>query len=677
MPEAPLDDAAQSPIGAGDILAGKYRVERQIGRGGMGIVLAATHLQLEHQVAIKVLRRDLVEDDKALNRLFAEARAAAKIRSEHVARVLDVGTLDSSSPGGGAPFIVMEYLEGEDLADLLDRQGALDVTMAVQFMLQSCEALAEVHAAEMVHRDLKPGNLFVAKLPDGSPSLKIVDFGISKHIGASAHNHASTTTSTVLGSPYYMPPEQMRAEPVDERSDIWSLGAILFEMLTGRPPFLGDTLPEVYAAVLSGTVQSVCSLRPDIPQGLDDIVQRCLDKDPEQRFADVAELAEALRPYGGVNGAQSVERVARILNNAQLFRGRASATPRAGAVEARGGTPGGAAQRPLDAGPGTARGGISLEPLLLEPLPLEPLPLQPLPLQPLPLAPSPVLDIGPGSAAAEPGAVGAGAAGAVPASSTVVTPELVSPALAASFARRSSSNSPVELPLSSTAESSGPFTELASRRSRRGLRAAWGAVAFAAVLMGGALWMRFTGDPAKESPLAAIPLPALPSPAESPAAAARPSVVERPAAAPGAAAPRQGRSDEVRGGHGVVPPAASAAVSTPAVSTPAVPTPGLESSPAVAVEALRPAVPARHVEPERTPERKAKPAARAPARVTPRASAPRRAPRAVPPRSGSASTSGADAKQTPPKQSEANPAVSKQKGSASDPWNPSSFGDRH
>src|SRR5688572_22120342 len=159
-PETSLDDAAQSPLRIGDVLVGKYRVERQIGRGGMGIVLAATHLQLEHQVAIKVLRRDLVEDDNALTRLLAEARAAAKIRSEHVARVLDVGTLDSTSPGGGAPFIVMEYLEGEDLADLLDRQGALDVTMAVQFMLQSCEALAEVHAAEMVHRDLKPGNLF-------------------------------------------------------------------------------------------------------------------------------------------------------------------------------------------------------------------------------------------------------------------------------------------------------------------------------------------------------------------------------------------------------------------------------------------------------------------------------------------------------------------------------------
>lgn len=342
-PGAPLHEEEQSPLMPGQILVGKYRVERQIGRGGMGIVFAATHLQLEHLVAIKVLRRDLLEDDKALGRLLSEARAAAKIRSEHVARVLDVGTLES-----GSPFIVMEYLDGEDLADLLDRQGALEVTQAVQFLLQSCEALAEVHAAEMVHRDLKPGNLFVAKLPDGSSSLKIVDFGISKHIGGSARSQAVTTSAQVLGSPYYMPPEQMRAEPVDERSDIWSLGAILFEMLTARPPFLGETLPEVYAAVLSRSAPSIESLRSGIPAGLDDIVQRCLDKDPGQRFCDVADLAEALAPFGGPTSAQSVESITRILTNPQLVRPRASNVPNA--------TP----LAELPAAVGTARGGVGM-----------------------------------------------------------------------------------------------------------------------------------------------------------------------------------------------------------------------------------------------------------------------------------------------------------------------------
>jgi serine/threonine-protein kinase len=320
--EEDAQGAAGSPLQVGEIVAGKYRIEREIGRGGMGIVLCATHLQLEHLVAIKVMRRDLLEDDQALTRLLVEARAAARIRSEHVARVLDVGTLDN-----GSPFIVMEYLEGEDLADLLERQGPLDVEQAVLFMLQSCEALAEVHVAEMVHRDLKPGNLFIHRLPDGSPTLKIVDFGISKYIGGSAGERAATTSQQVLGSPYYMAPEQMRADAVDERSDIWALGTILFEMLTGRTPFVGETLPEVYAAVFGGTPPAVDALKPGIPPGLDDVVQRCLEKDPAQRFCDVADLAEALAPFGGSASAQSVERITRILTNPEPIRARYSAVP--------------------------------------------------------------------------------------------------------------------------------------------------------------------------------------------------------------------------------------------------------------------------------------------------------------------------------------------------------------
>jgi serine/threonine protein kinase len=319
-----LEDDGQpssgSPLHIGQVVNGKYRIERQIGRGGMGIVLAATHLQLEHLVAIKVMRRDVGMDAKALDRLLTEARSAARIRSEHVARVLDVGTLDN-----GSPFIVMEYLDGENLADLLDREGALEIDQAVSFLMQCCVALAEVHVAEMVHRDLKPGNLFIARLPDGSPSVKIVDFGISKQIG-SARDGAATTSPQVLGSPYYMSPEQMRAEPVDERSDIWGLGAILFEMLTGRPPFIGDTLPEVYAAVLNEAPPPVDSLRAGVAAGLDDVVQRCLEKDPAQRFCDVADLAEALAPYVR-GGAQSVDRVTRILMNPDAARGRSSLLP--------------------------------------------------------------------------------------------------------------------------------------------------------------------------------------------------------------------------------------------------------------------------------------------------------------------------------------------------------------
>lgn len=333
-----LEDDGQpgsgSPLHIGQIINGKYRIERQIGRGGMGVVLAATHLQLEHLVAIKVMRRDLVMDDRALDRLLVEARSAARIRSEHVARVLDVGTLEN-----GSPFIVMEYLDGENLADLLDREGALEIEQAASFLMQCCLALAEVHVAEMVHRDLKPGNLFIARLPDGSPMVKIVDFGISKQIG-SARDGAATTSPQVLGSPFYMSPEQMRADVVDERSDIWGLGAILFEMLTGRPPFIGDTLPEVYSAVLKDAPPNVDSLRAGVPAGLDDVVQRCLEKDPAQRFCDVADLAEALAPYAG-SAAQAVERITRILTNPDAVRARYSLLPGSAVAGARGPSGGG------------------------------------------------------------------------------------------------------------------------------------------------------------------------------------------------------------------------------------------------------------------------------------------------------------------------------------------------
>lgn len=322
MSDQGLPEQGASPLAIGEVIAGKYRIERQIGTGGMGVVLAATHLQLEQLVAIKVMRRDALENEQAVDRLLLEARAAAKIRSEHVARVFDVGTLDN-----GSPFIVFEYLEGEDLGELLDREGPLPIEIAVAFILQACEALAEVHVAEMVHRDLKPGNLFIAQLPDGSPTIKIVDFGISKQIGHTGGDRAEPVDPQVLGSPFYMAPEQMLADPVDERSDIWALGAILFEMLTGRTPFVGETLPDVYSAVLDGTPPSVESLRPNVPAGLDDVVQRCLEKDPAQRFCDVADLAEALAPFGDPGAAISVDRITRILTNTEPVRGRISFIP--------------------------------------------------------------------------------------------------------------------------------------------------------------------------------------------------------------------------------------------------------------------------------------------------------------------------------------------------------------
>ncbi len=324
-----------SPLRLGDTVASKYRIEREVGRGGMGIVFAARHMTLDRLVAIKVMKHELLEDPRAVKRLLFEAKSAAKIQSEHVSRVLDVGTLPD-----GVPYIVMEYLDGQDLGALIDRSGPMGVEQAVRFVLQACEALSEVHVANLVHRDLKPGNLFIARQADGSPAMKIVDFGISKYVGGPGGKLAKTTSPHVLGSPFYMAPEQMRADSVDARSDIWALGAILFEMLTGRTPFTGETLPEVYAAVLGDPPPPISELRGDVPPPIDDIIQCCLEKSAANRFDDVAALAVALAPYGGPPAQQSVERITRVLRNASgAMQGAESEGPGPSTQSARGSSP--------------------------------------------------------------------------------------------------------------------------------------------------------------------------------------------------------------------------------------------------------------------------------------------------------------------------------------------------
>ncbi|HEX2880041.1 MAG TPA: serine/threonine-protein kinase, partial [Polyangiaceae bacterium] len=221
------DTDANLPFNVGETLAGKYRIDRVLGVGGMGVVVAATHLDLDTKVAIKVMRDELLSEPSAVQRLMLEARAAAKIKSEHVARVLDVSTLPS-----GVPYIVMEYLDGCDLAQLLTEHGALPVAQVADYLLEACEALAEAHAAQIIHRDLKPENLFVARAADGSPTIKVVDFGISKQLGPAASERALTNPSTAVGSPQYMAPEQMQGRPIDVRADIWALGTILYQAVT-------------------------------------------------------------------------------------------------------------------------------------------------------------------------------------------------------------------------------------------------------------------------------------------------------------------------------------------------------------------------------------------------------------------------------------------------------------
>ncbi|HTM44044.1 MAG TPA: protein kinase [Polyangiaceae bacterium] len=302
---------ANLPFAPGDVLAEKYRIDRVLGVGGMGVVVAATHLDLDSKVAIKVMRGELLSNESAVKRLVLEARSAAKIRSEHVARVLDVGTLP-----GGSPYIVMEFLDGCDLGQLLMEQGPLPVSQAVDFLLEACEALAEAHAAQIIHRDLKPENLFVSRRADGSPSIKVVDFGISKQLGMTPGTRALTNPSTAVGSPQYMAPEQMQARPVDARVDIWALGAILYQLVSGKHAFDGETLPEVCAKVLSEDPPLLQSVRADLPKDLEVIVSRCLRKDPQQRFEDVASLALALTPLGTTSAQLSLERITRVIRGA-------------------------------------------------------------------------------------------------------------------------------------------------------------------------------------------------------------------------------------------------------------------------------------------------------------------------------------------------------------------------
>jgi serine/threonine-protein kinase len=306
MPAAPT-----IPIPVGALVAGKYRIERVLGQGGMGVVVAAMHEQLRQRVAIKMLLPEANASANALSRFLREARAAAAIKGEHVARVLDVGELE-----GGSPYIVMEYLEGRDLAAILSslpEPRRLPSEEAVGYVLQACEAIAEAHAAGIVHRDLKPSNLFLSRRPDGTPIVKVLDFGISKALLTPAGEGTLTTTSSFVGSPIYAPPEQLvAAHEVDARADIWALGTILYEAMAGRPPYVGDSVMHVASRIFNEPPTPLGELRPELPPGLETAVMRCLAKKPDDRFQDVRGLAEALAVFAPA-ASISAERVARIV----------------------------------------------------------------------------------------------------------------------------------------------------------------------------------------------------------------------------------------------------------------------------------------------------------------------------------------------------------------------------
>ncbi|MDP9036096.1 MAG: serine/threonine protein kinase [Myxococcota bacterium] len=319
-----LDGTGQSvselPPGVreGETIAGKYRIGAVIGSGAMGTVVSAHHLLLDEKVAIKFLLPEALGQAEAVARFLAEARAAVRIGSQHVARVFDVDVLES-----GAPYIVMEHLEGCDLAEWMRQRGPLPVEQAVDFILQAGDAIAEAHALprRVIHRDIKPANLFAVQRSGAVQSIKVLDFGVSKtelllastlSVEEVRARPVVTQQKAFIGSPAYMSPEQMEsAKDVDPRTDIWALGVTLYELLTGRLPFEGTTPVQVYSRIIAEAPLHLRHLSPAIPLGLEAVVAKCLQRHRDNRFATVEQLAVALEPFGSSRATKYAQQIAR------------------------------------------------------------------------------------------------------------------------------------------------------------------------------------------------------------------------------------------------------------------------------------------------------------------------------------------------------------------------------
>jgi serine/threonine-protein kinase len=312
-------------IREGEVLAGKYRLMHILAEGGMGVVVAAQHLKLEQRVALKFMLPAVARSPDAVARFLREARAAAQLQSEHVAHILDVCETDA-----GLPYMVMEYLQGSDLGALIQSPMPLPVEDAVDYILQACEALAEAHALGIIHRDLKPENLFLTHRRGGQAWIKVLDFGISKVLGDARREGVKITTWSVMGSPAYMSPEQMEStSDVDARTDIWSLGVLLYELLTRKQPFQGNSIAEICLKVTKQRPTSLSDLVPNLPPGLSLVVDRCLAKDRDERYASVPELVRALAPYAPARPHSALSSMATFEATLPKVADRASPPPTA------------------------------------------------------------------------------------------------------------------------------------------------------------------------------------------------------------------------------------------------------------------------------------------------------------------------------------------------------------
>jgi serine/threonine protein kinase len=299
----PAKPAAERLPRIGEVVSGRYRVSKFLGMGGMGKVMAAEHVVLRHAVAIKFLHPHLVQSKTAQRRFAREARASAVLSSPHAIRILDVDQLP-----WGAPYLVMEHLEGHSLEKLIFEKRLPSADDAVRWMVQACHALAEAHARGIVHRDVKPENLFLATSASGPPTIKVLDLGLAKWLEDDALSATGeTATNAAVGSPQYMSPEQILGKPVDHRADLWALGVTLYELLAGRPPFVARTVQDLFRRILHAPVRSLAELRPDLSPALVAVVMRCLERERGRRWPSATDLASALAatlPEGGVLAAR-------------------------------------------------------------------------------------------------------------------------------------------------------------------------------------------------------------------------------------------------------------------------------------------------------------------------------------------------------------------------------------